>query len=191
MTMLLVIRHAATAWNLDGRLQGRTDVPLSQAGLVEALRWRLPKGGRQAIWFTSPLMRARQTASQIGLSATPEPALLEMSWGRWEGKTLAELRASGELRPELEGLGLDLRPPGGESPRDVQDRLRPWLRQIAGAHAAVGAVTHKGVLRALHALATGWDMKAKPAEALKRDCAHCFTIRTGGVPVVAVLNIPL
>jgi probable phosphoglycerate mutase len=50
-----------------------------------------------------------------------------------------------------EAAGLDFRPPGGESPRDVQERLKPYLASLAGPTIAV---THKGVLRALYALAT-------------------------------------
>ena len=60
--------------------------------------------------------------------ATVEPALIETDWGHWEGRTLAELRQrhGGEMAA-LEARGLDFRPPGGESPRDVQARLASWL----------------------------------------------------------------
>ena len=58
--------------------------------------------------------------------------------------------------------GLDFRPPGGESPRDVRVRVVRWLDIGREATQPLVAVTHKGVLRALLALATGWDMIGKP-----------------------------
>ncbi|HEY9536178.1 MAG TPA: histidine phosphatase family protein, partial [Kiloniellaceae bacterium] len=90
-----------------------------------------------------------------------------------------------------EARGLDFRPPGGESPRDVQDRLRPLLAELADAGEDVVAVSHKGVLRALYALASGWDMRGKPATKLADACAQAFTLEAGGVPRVERLNIPL
>ena len=70
---------------------------------------------------------------------------------------------------ENEARGLDFRPPGGESPRDVQARLRPFLESLRDPTIAV---THKGVLRALYALATGWTMERKaPRQAARRPRA--------------------
>jgi probable phosphoglycerate mutase len=87
-----------------------------------------------------------------------------------------------------ENRGVDFRPPGGESPRDVQERLKPLLsRHVAPAI----FVTHKGVLRALYALATGWDMKAKAPDRLVAGCAHEFRISGEGALAVDRLNIPL
>src|SRR3546814_10532072 len=58
--------------------------------------------------------------------------LVETDWGAWEGRTLAELRADlGAGMAANEARGLDFRPPGGESPRDVQDRMRPLLAELA------------------------------------------------------------
>ena len=64
----------------------------------------------------------------LGLDPRPEPRLVEMAWGEWEGRRLADLRAElGDAMIENEARGLDFRPPGGESPRDVQERLKPLL----------------------------------------------------------------
>jgi probable phosphoglycerate mutase len=91
---------------------------------------------------------------------------------------------------ELEDRGLDFRAPGGESPRDVQARLRPWLEETAAADADVLAITHKGVIRALYALASGWDMRAKPKERLTDNAVHAFALDRQGIRVDR-LNIPL
>ena len=52
-------------------------------------------------------------------------------------------------------------------------------------------MTHKGVIRALYALASGWDMRGAPPEKLRQPCAHRFLLSPGGDPRVERLNIPL
>jgi probable phosphoglycerate mutase len=112
-----------------------------------------------------------------------------MDWGDWEGQTLKSLREEhGSQMAENEARGLDFRAPGGESPRDVQVRLRPLLRSLSGPTIFV---THKGVLRALYALATGWAMTDRPPTKLLDGRAHTFDVGVDGLPAVAELNIPL
>ena len=188
MTKLLIIRHAATDWNEAGLMQGHADRPLSEAGRAWCRAARLPDDWRGAQCLSSPLGRAMETARLLGLDPAPEPRLIEMDWGNWEGRSLEALRASeGEAMARNEARGLDFRPAGGESPRDVQRRLAPLLAKI---DMPMIAVTHKGVLRALYAMATGWDMTGKAPDKLRNSHAHAFAL-TGGRPSVAELNIPL
>lgn len=193
MTRLALIRHAATAWTEAGRIQGRTDVPLSPGGREAASRWRPPPELAQARWVSSPLARAYETARLLGAGDIGhEPRLIEMDWGRWEGRRLAELRAElGAAMAANEARGLDFRPDGGESPRDVQARIAPWLAGVAIRGRPVAAVTHKGVIRAVLALASGWDMTGKPPARLGWDCAHLFALAGDGTATVERLNIPL
>ena len=189
MTKILVIRHGPTDWNEAKRIQGRTDRPLSNAGRELLATMRPPDEWLDAECLSSPLRRAIDTARLLGLDPKAEPRLIEMAWGEWEGKGLKELRA--EYGAELaakEAKGLDFRPPGGESPRDVQVRLRPLLSEI---HVRTIFVTHKGVLRALYAMATGWDMTSDPPQKLHNGRAHSFDIAPDGTPAVAELNIAL
>jgi probable phosphoglycerate mutase len=189
MIPLLVIRHGATDWNDARRIQGRTDRPLSEAARRELNNVRLPAEWGQARCLASPLRRCMETATGLGLTAQPEARLTEMAWGAWEGRRLSELREElGDAMRENEKRGLDFRPPGGESPRDVQARLRPLL---AGLTERTVFVTHKGVLRALYALATGWTMQEKPPQKLVDGHAHAFTVARDGTLVVLELNIPL
>ena len=93
---------------------------------------RLPDAmGRAQMPVEPAPTRAMDTARLLGLDPKPEPRLIEMAWGEWEGKSLEDLRA--ELRRRrwrrTRRRGLDFRPPGGESPRDVQERLRPLLSE--------------------------------------------------------------
>jgi probable phosphoglycerate mutase len=192
VTLLAVLRHAPTDWNAAGRLQGRTDLPLSAAGREAARLWRITPDQAGWHWLTSRLLRARETARLMGLDAAVEPALVEMSWGAWEGRRLDDLRRSDPAgMAALEAQGLDLMPPEGESPRQVQARLRPLLARLAVEGIDTGAVTHKGVLRALLSLATGWDMGDKPPVKLAPASLHLFRLAPDGTPHLEQPNISL
>ena len=192
MIRLILLRHAPTDWNADRRLQGRADTPLSNAGRAVFATFRLPERYRRRIWHVSPLRRARETAALLDLEAAVEPALIEMDWGAYESKTLAELSAEyGDAFAANEARGLDFQPPGGESPRQVQDRLQPWLQRIAAGREDVGAITHKGVIRAILAQAYDWPMVGKPPLKLDWHCLHEFLIAPDGRPEPLAVNIPL
>jgi probable phosphoglycerate mutase len=184
MTQLALIRHARSEWNERGLIQGRADIALSAAGAAAAATWRPPAALADFVWVTSPLARARATARLIlGREAGVEPALIEMAWGAWEGRRLAELRAElGQALAANEALGLDFRPPGGESPHEVQQRLAPWLARIGAGGPPVAAVTHKGVIRAVIGLATGWDFLGRPPIRLAAATAQLFEVDSAGRP---------
>ncbi len=194
MIELLFLRHGRTEWNQAGRIQGRRDVPLA-SGVRESLsRQRLPGGfGKRCRWVSSPLLRARQTALALGAADLGiEPRLVEMDWGEWEGRSLPTLRDElGEAMRENEARGLDFETPAGDSPRRVQERLRPWLGEMAAAGRPVAAVSHKGVGRALLALAIGWDMRAKAPVRLRWEHAHRFEVSQFGEPRLVEPNLEL
>lgn len=193
MTELVAIRHGPTAWNRAGRIQGRSDQPLAPEGRDLVRAWRLPDAWESYRWVTSPLSRARETAALLDHpDAAVEPALIETDWGEWEGKRLAVLRRDlGAEMTRLEDLGLDFRPPGGESPRDLQARLAPWLARVAESGRPTVAVCHKGVIRALFARATGWNMIGRPPVRLDADRAQAFALDPAGLPSPERLNIAL
>lgn len=192
MTPLAILRHAPTPWNETGRLQGRADPSLSQRGRAAANHWFLPDEVAGFRWLASPLSRALETAECLSLKPAVEPDLIEMAWGSWEGRTLADLRAADPVgMAKAEARGLDLAPPGGESPRMVQARLRPLLARLAAEGLPTGAITHKGVLRALMALATGWDMLGEPPVTLLPAAVHLFELDAGGAPRLVRPNLAL
>lgn len=186
---LVLLRHGATDWNAAGRLQGRADIALSEAGRAGFTGRSIPAPYRNRTWYASPLRRAQETAGLLGLAPRIEPALIEMDWGGYEGRTLAELRAEHGIAFSVnEDRGLDLQPPGGESPRQVQQRLLPWLRSLP---ADAGAVTHKGVIRAILALAFDWPMLGRAPVRLDWHCLQEFSITEDGRPSLVAANIPL
>jgi probable phosphoglycerate mutase len=90
-----------------------------------------------------------------------------------------------------EALGFDFRPPGGETPRELLQRLQSWLVEIATAGDDSLAVTHKGVIRTLHAAATGWDLVGKPPVKIRPACLHLFKVGHDGEIVSDRMNLPL
>ena len=192
-TDLVLLRHGPTAWNEAGRMQGRSDQPLSDRGRTRVGTWHIPPEFEGYRWVTSPLRRARETAALLGhKEAETAPELVEANWGEWEGQRLSDLRARlGETMANLEDRGLDFRPPGGESPRDLQTRLAPWLAGVAADGRPCLAVTHKGVIRAIFALAAGWDLRGKAPVKLRPDCAHQFHLSADGRPSANRLNLAL
>lgn len=179
---LIVLRHGRTAWNLQGRLQGRADIELDRIGEQEVAAWCCPVAWRDFSCWVSPLRRAAQTAALLGYkSVRVAPELIEMDWGTFEGRRLVDLRA--ELGADLaanEARGLDFRPPGGESPRDVVARLVPWLRSRAGDGQDALAIAHKGVRRALLAMASGWDMLGPPPLKVGNEAALVLELDPSG-----------
>jgi broad specificity phosphatase PhoE len=191
MTVLALLRHGATEWNAAGRMQGRRDEPLSAAGRAALAAVRLPPELAGFAWLTSPLRRAVETAACLGIAdARVEPRLIEMDWGDWEGRTLAELRGLPDgVMAHREAAGLDFRPSGGESPREVQGRIAPLLAEVAQAARPVAAITHKGVIRAVFASATGWDMRGRLPFKLDWHAIHLFQLDEFGEPAPLQLNL--
>lgn len=186
MTRIALIRHGATAWNAEGRIQGRADMPLSPEGRAELRALGPPPELDGAVWFSSPLMRAVETARLLGHEPRVEPALIETAWGAWEGLTR---QATAALSHRIAGrgkAGLDFRPPDGESPRDVQQRFQLFCAHLtANGPDFAACVTHKGVIRATLSLALGWDMLEKPPVRLAWRAAHLFRLTSAGLKLEA------
>ena len=194
MISVALIRHGPTEWNVKGRIQGHTDVSLSEAGRAEVSRWSMPSALQQHEWVTSPLKRAVETARLLsGREAQKEPRLMELNWGQWEGCTWDELHAAHgpALAKMLETHGLDFEPPDGESRRALLQRLQGWLADVVAGARPVAAVTHRGVIHAALALATGWDMRGRAPERLDWSSAQLFSLRPEGHLQVDRLNLDL
>ncbi|SEG81149.1 histidine phosphatase family protein [Marinobacterium lutimaris] len=189
---ILVVRHGKTTWNLEKRLQGRRDIPLSDEGFAQLAGKRPPQAFASIPWYVSPLLRAQQTAKALGINdfITTE-ALIEMNWGDWEGERLPELRRRlGPAMQQEEDKGLDLSPPNGESPRQVRTRILTWLQTAGFATEKIGLVTHKGVIRALLSEALDWQMLEACPVKIRWDQALLFRCSAEGIELLDY-NIPL
>lgn len=153
---LWIVRHGETDFNAEGRWQGAgTDRPLNEAGRTQAQAVAAALADRDfAALYTSPMLRARQTAAPIsratGLRPVEVEALREAHHGAWEGKTRAEILAGWRAEWEaFEAAPMEVERPGGESYGDTADRVWPALEAIVERHPGedVVVVTHGGPLR--------------------------------------------
>jgi broad specificity phosphatase PhoE len=148
---LYLARHGETAWTLSGQHTGLTDVPLTERGEQDARRLgdRL-RGLSFAQVLTSPLQRAARTCELAGFGAAAEQErdLLEWNYGRYEGRTSADIHKE---RPDWDLFRDGC--PDGEKAADVGARVD---RVIARARAAQGDVLLFSSAHVLRVLAARW-----------------------------------
>ena len=163
MTKIILIRHGQTEWNLSGRYQGQSDIPLSEEGLkqAECLARNFPLPAVDAV-YASDLQRAAVTAKCIaGRFQCPlylEPALREMNFGDWEGLDYAAIAKQWpEEVQNFFGHPDKLRVPHGETFAQLQQRAVAQIRTIGvkerGKTIAVvahGAINRTILASALH-----------------------------------------
>jgi len=185
---LYFARHGETDWNRERRLQGQHDIPLNALGRVQAsrsgelLRGLLERDGRPAAQYdyvSSPLGRARETMELMRAAMGLDPEayrtdarLMEMSFGRWEGFTFAELRAreaAALAERERDKWGFVL--PGGESYAQLQVRVRAWYETME-RDSVVSA--HGGVCRALIAHLNLAEPGAASMGDIGQGCVYVF-----------------
>jgi probable phosphoglycerate mutase len=163
-----LIRHGRTAWNEAGKLQGRTDIPLSDHERERLSSLTLPDEWRDADVLSSTLGRARETAEIISQHAVEtNSALIEMNLGTWEGRQGAMLiddPASGYRH--VEEWGWDMRPPSGETPEEVRARVMPVVESL---RRDTVIVSHINIMRVILAVVHGWDFRGEMPFRIKRD----------------------
>jgi broad specificity phosphatase PhoE len=147
---LILLRHGETEWNIDKRLQGHDNSPLSERGIEQAkaivgcIRSLAP-----ARVVASDLGRARQTAELVGYGNAPsDERLRELNMGEWTGERKSELIAN---KPELyrDWRAGRFTPAGGESWDEFVLRVRGGLTDLV--YKGTGdllAIVHSGVVRA-------------------------------------------
>ncbi|KUO75582.1 MAG: fructose-2,6-bisphosphatase [Desulfosporosinus sp. BRH_c37] len=167
MTRIILTRHGQTLWNIEGRVQGSSDSPLTEKGILQArsLAVRLRDEGIKHI-YSSDSLRAIGTAEEIrcelGLETLPtNPALREFAFGEWEGLIWKDLRAANpdvfriwDTEPHL------VTPPGGENMGFVMERAWKFLQQIINIHSeeTVCLVTHGMTLKMIVTKALGFEV---------------------------------
>jgi len=163
MPVLYVVRHGETDFNVAQRLQGRYETRLNARGRQQAkecgalLSQLFARDDRRADGFaytSSPLQRARETMEILGAALdlaprayTTDERLMEISYGAWEGLTLAEIEARDpDALAQRERDKWDFEPPGGESYRAVAERVADWYAAVTSDTVVTA---HGGVVRAL------------------------------------------
>ncbi|HEV2062246.1 MAG TPA: histidine phosphatase family protein [Solirubrobacteraceae bacterium] len=155
--MILLARHGETTENRERRFQGQKDVPLNERGreqaraLAEAAARAEPRP--IVALYTSPLVRARETAAivgeRIGLTPRPDDRLKEVDVGDWQDRLKDDVaREDPEAWAAFHAAGEDFRFPGGESLAEQQERVIAALVDITQrAELPALVVCHRGVVR--------------------------------------------
>jgi phosphoserine phosphatase len=172
---IYVVRHGETTWNKEEVFRGRKDIPLNDTGLRQAERTGrfFADKGVSAV-YSSPLARARQTASKIGeASGVPvnvDDAFIDMDFGPWEGLSLAAVQQRfPQLLDTWRKYPHRFRVQGAETLARVRKRVRSGLQEAIADGPVVVIVTHRVIckLLALHFLGVSnrffWKVKCDPA----------------------------
>jgi broad specificity phosphatase PhoE len=161
-----LLRHGATAWSVTGQHTGRTDLPLSAEGEVQAIELGASLDGRAfSLVLTSPRQRARETCRLAGYGdvGVVDADLAEWDYGDYEGLTTAE------IRERVPGWTIwDFPCPGGERIDQVAARADRVVARIVAADGDVAVFAHGHILRVL---AARWCRLA-PVE------GRCFSLDT-------------
>jgi len=184
VTHLTLVRHGQTDWNLARRIQGSTDIPLNDTGREDA-RWAAEKLAAEThhAVYTSPLLRARETAEiiaeRLGLEiAGVVPDIREREFGDGEGMLVPDyIETYGDWHAEV---------PGAESLHEVGERAISALHAIAREARrrsspraeSVIVVAHGGVIRAVIDHVSGGTLP-REGEVLRNGSAHRFVAAPG------------
>jgi ribonuclease H / adenosylcobalamin/alpha-ribazole phosphatase len=134
-TVTVLLRHGQTPMSVQQRYAGRSDVPLTDVGVQQAVAAakRLAPAGIGVI-VTSPLLRAVQTAQEVaavtGAAVVTDDGFRETDFGAWDGLTFAEVRERWPSEVSSWLADPDVAPPGGESFAEVSARVTAALRRV-------------------------------------------------------------
>ena len=169
LPVVYLARHGETTWSLSGQHTGVTDLPLTEKGEQDARRLgeRL-RGLTFARIMTSPLQRAVRTCELAGFRAQAEidPDLVEWNYGKYEGRTSAEIHAE---RPDWDLFRDGC--PGGESPDQIGSRADRVVSRVRAVEGNVLLFSSGHILRVLVSRWLG----------LEPGSARCFLLSTASL----------
>lgn len=150
---LYLIRHGQTDWNVAGKIQGKTDIPLNETGKRQAACLARGMEKRPVVQiYSSSLKRALETAQIIGdsqkVNVNPMKELEEVGFGKWEGRTNEEIKRQFPREFQIWWDDpLALAPPGGETREQIRTRCRQAAKIILSqATGDLAVVSHGATL---------------------------------------------
>lgn len=168
MKAFYFLRHGETDWNVQGRMQGHTDIPLNTTGEAQAIR------AAQALMglgitriISSPLQRAHRTATvaatALQVPLTLDESLKERTFGSFEGQITAEVRTAHGLQPE-QSIS-EILPPDAETWPATKNRALKFTQRLLAEYPNETPlfVSHGAVFRALYEALGGPRMEAANA----------------------------
>ena len=182
-TRIIALRHGETAWNVDARIQGHTDIGLSARGQWQAQRLALALADEPIDHiYTSDLLRAQATAQAIAQAIATAPhteplerplqthsGLRERAFGQFEGATFEQIASQWpDAARRWRHRDPDFAPPEGETLRNFYHRIQNTLNALASQHLGqqIALVAHGGVLDVLYRLATQQSLSSPRTWAL-------------------------
>lgn len=180
---ILLIRHGATAGNLEGRYIGRTDEPLPDSSREQLRRIRekgiFPAPDRV---YTSPMLRCRETAEILfpDKKAAAVRAFAECDFGEFEGKNYAELNGDPAYQAFIDSGG-ELPFPGGESRAEVEARVVRGFCEVLGLREEEIKMFLPGKMmnREKEGASAGWE---------RREDSPLFAFVVHGGTVMSILH---
>lgn len=185
MKTIYLIRHAETTWNLEGKVQGSRDTPLSVEGLAQTVKTvAFLSALHFDTIFTSPLGRARAIAEPVGvnlgISPIVMPELREIDFGGWEGHTWNEIVVMYPATLDAWELkSPEARPDGGESLADVgrrAEKVRSMVESSSGDLVLV--VAHGGFNRVLMSVLLDLPLSSYSSFTQPNACISIFEAET-------------
>jgi broad specificity phosphatase PhoE len=146
VTSVYLIRHGQTAWNREEIFRGRTDISLNEVGFREAeLIGEYLKGKDIHVIYSSPLLRARETARRIAqvfnLKVLSLEGIIDMSFGKWEGRPLKEVQIfDKELYLQWREKPHLVRLPEGETLDEIRVRAMAAVEGVLRFHHGMNIV---------------------------------------------------
>ena len=195
-TTVLLIRHGETEWNILGKFQGSTDIPLSDEGIRQAGMLRERLNGDFDYIYASPLKRAYATADVIcegtDKSISIAEGMREINFGEWEGLTI---KGIAEKYPDIfkswrsdkeEGRFCG----GDNSTLNASIRAKKAIMEIVNKHPGkkIAIVAHGGIIKAGLIGIFGWDMSMYHKIALGNTCINTITFNEDMKPALVGLN---
>lgn len=193
---IFLIRHGETTWNAMMKVQGHSDVSLSDRGREQAqlLAGRLARVKIDR-FYSSDLLRAKETAMIVaqphGMDVATTPALREMNFGRWEGLTLQEVEKEypGALKSWWNNP-LHIQIPEAESLAEMAERCVNQIKSIIQDHdhETVAVVSHGGAIRSIISSVLGMDLNEYWRLHLDNTCLNLIEFTRWERGVLKLLN---
>lgn len=157
-TIIYLTRHGETEWNIEKRLQGRGDSPLTENGIQRAkeLRDRIKNIDIDVI-YSSPIKRALNTANILrgnkNIDIVTDDRLMEMCFGDYEGKKIDIIQKENpnwDIKLIMQG-NVEICAPNGENLKEVRERISKLMNKIIAENMgkSILIVTHGITLKAL------------------------------------------
>lgn len=195
-TTIMLIRHGETEWNILGKFQGSTDIPLSNEGIRQAFMLKERLKSDFDYIFSSPLKRAYETAKilcdESGKQVSIAEEIREINFGKWEGLTVKGIAEKyPDIFKEWRNDKREGKFCGGDmSTLNASIRAKNCIMEIANKHKGkkIVIVAHGGIIKAGLIGIFEWDMSMYHKIALGNTCVNTITFNDDMKPALLGLN---